>query len=208
MTTIGSGSSPRGRGKLSQPARGGPSAGLIPARAGKTVPGPDTAGMPGAHPRAGGENAAGRARRQPGKGSSPRGRGKRLFRETCITCRVAHPRAGGENVISHAEQVEGRGSSPRWRGKHGAVAVGTAARRLIPALAGKTASVRGMSRSRAAHPRAGGENIGPGACPRARAGSSPRGRGKHRRPEHRGSPPRLIPALAGKTDGVHWSLLL
>ena len=70
------GSSPRGRGKLHETKLRARHRGLIPAWAGKTRL--MSAGMTQvrAHPRVGGENAAGRARQQPDMGSSPRGRGK------------------------------------------------------------------------------------------------------------------------------------
>ena len=92
-----SGSSPRGRGKRSDPPLGTwPSA---------------------AHPRVGGENGSGRSPPPTSWGSSPRGRGKRLFAEVEQVPRglipawagktaqrsprsrpaPAHPRVGGEN---------------------------------------------------------------------------------------------------------------
>ena len=51
-----------------------------------------------------------------------------------------------------------------------------------------------------AHPRVGGENATPAKLRVFLNGSSPRGRGKLRRPEKRGRGPGLIPAWAGKTD--------
>ena len=50
------GSSPRGRGKPADRAGGLAVGGLIPARAGKTVPDWEHKALPGAHPRASGEN--------------------------------------------------------------------------------------------------------------------------------------------------------
>ena len=50
-----------------------------------------------------------------------------------------------------------------------------------------------------AHPRVGGENAGPIDAKSSARGSSPRGRGKRRRPRHRAHPRGLIPAWAGKT---------
>ena len=113
------GSSPRGRGKLSEMQAVGYQWRLIPARAGKTQRQVLCAYAHSAHPRAGGENTE---RRRGGEllgGSSPRGRGKRL-RTTqerrllrLIPARAgktgealvrldaagAHPRAGGENDV-------------------------------------------------------------------------------------------------------------
>ena len=51
------GSSPRGRGKRSPPARRGQAVGLIPAWAGKTPGRPDRRPQATAHPRVGGENS-------------------------------------------------------------------------------------------------------------------------------------------------------
>ena len=112
------GSSPRGRGKLEPRAGATPSAGLIPARAGKTLPVVKWSFSTWAHPRAGGENSRINRPASAARGSSPRGRGKlrearvplggrgliparagktgRFRREGGHT--RAHPRAGGENA--------------------------------------------------------------------------------------------------------------
>ena len=72
------GSSPRGRGKPVARALGDLCPRLIPARAGKTfISFPHHLGVR-AHPRAGGENGKLLSRKHPLKGSSPRGRGKRV----------------------------------------------------------------------------------------------------------------------------------
>ena len=114
------GSSPRGRGKPCRLTLAHTHAGLIPARAGKTVvklrPAPSAA----AHPRAGGENHLAKTPALVLWGSSPRGRGKlhhpnqELYDARLIPARAgktdqgegaastteAHPRAGGENLSS------------------------------------------------------------------------------------------------------------
>ena len=75
---VGGGSSPRGRGKRpAQPVRGRQRR-LIPAWAGKTARPDNASGVPAAHPRVGGENCVAWTRRRSTRGSSPRGRGKRL----------------------------------------------------------------------------------------------------------------------------------
>ena len=86
----------------------------------------------------GGENALIAASVRFAVGSSPRGRGKRLFaRLACPLARLipawagktsapqsrpaarpAHPRVGGENPSTASIPRAGRGSSPRGRGKH------------------------------------------------------------------------------------------
>ena len=75
------GSSPRGRGKRQDRTHLPRFRGLIPAWAGKTLPGGVRIIWSRAHPRVGGENLYGRhAHLRPG-GSSPRGRGKHFL--TC-----------------------------------------------------------------------------------------------------------------------------
>ena len=71
------GSSPRGRGKLSEVHHEVTPNRLIPARAGKTSGECSPAHQRWAHPRAGGENRSGKVTRKPVAGSSPRRRGKR-----------------------------------------------------------------------------------------------------------------------------------
>ena len=172
--------------------------GLIPARAGKTRSSTGRAHVDSAHPRAGGENAI-RAETVDGlRGSSPRGRGKLgqfaggELGDRLIPARAgktpsqflassvagAHPRAGGENASVKLPTGLQVGSSPRGRGKHSGYECGGEFERLIPARAGKTCRLGGRDRYRAAHPRAGGENIARGEAELLGAGSSPRGRGK------------------------------
>ena len=117
-TLLGTGSSPRGRGKP-HGARLAPGvSGLIPAWAGKTCKSnPYVLGVR-AHPRVGGENPLASTWRRAPAGSSPRGRGKLVV--VCVRClRIglipawagkthplpphvgdsrAHPRVGGENL--------------------------------------------------------------------------------------------------------------
>ena len=172
------GSSPRGRGKPLTTSVSGIRWRLIPAWAGKTPA--DAGGAPdrGAHPRVGGENTSSTGGRQPGTGSSPRGRGK-PDRLVCVgpaerlipawagktpgrhtlsgTCR-AHPRVGGENRRPTLCSYSFRGSSPRGRGKRRRNCSRRITARLIPAWAGKTFR-SGFGPFRAgAHPRVGGEN--------------------------------------------------
>ena len=153
------------------------------------------------------------------RGSSPRGRGKLLH---LIAARLlirliparagktarppapsfacpAHPRAGRENVNAWQIASHTGGSSPRGRGKPTGTPLRPIGRRLIPARAGKTAAGGQDARRSRAHPRAGGENGPLPADGMELDGSSPRGRGKRRRPQFQHPPPRLIPARAGKT---------
>ena len=219
------GSSPRGRGKPYLPHRYNTCRRLIPARAGKTRFPQRRRGVPAAHPRAGGENAALTAGTGMKVGSSPRGRGKlesvgnertpggliparagKTFRPRCRRWQAgAHPRAGGENTTVGTMPGSGPGSSPRGRGKPTSVEAGVTGVGLIPARAGKT-SVRSSPRSATwAHPRAGGENLKMSHQVSMWTGSSPRGRGKPRSRSRRRCWSRLIPARAGKTAA--WSTM-
>ena len=112
-------------------------AGLIPARAGKTVVRRRTASSERAHPRACGENLMNSSSSTRVKGSSPRVRGKpdgagdpgaevglipacagkTGRRPRAPLRRSAHPRVCGENPSSGRQFPPVRGSSPRVRGK-------------------------------------------------------------------------------------------
>ena len=138
---LGTGSSPRVRGKRTGTTPTPPPGRLIPARAGKTdFTGGGHWGSP-AHPRACGENSSVHAAGPPIRGSSPRVRGKRS--QVCHLhqfCRLiparagktrghpvhrlkeaAHPRACGENIWDVLKPIRDAGSSPRVRGKLRAV---------------------------------------------------------------------------------------
>ena len=131
------GSSPRGRGKLDTGVQVTGAARLIPAWAGKTSACDAHRVCLAAHPRVGGENAAGSGAGALGLGSSPRGRGKheagdgqgldaRLIPAWAGKTRTcppayrrwrAHPRVGGENQVTPIVVRQEAGSSPRGRGK-------------------------------------------------------------------------------------------
>ena len=95
----------------------------------------------------------------------------------------------------------GGGSSPRMRGKLADRAGYSERHGLIPAHAGKTATMTGGPYSQSAHPRACGENFGHDICNRFEEGSSPRMRGKRLSALFPGQRSGLIPAHAGKTAG-------
>ena len=152
-------------------------------------------------------------------GSSPRGRGKLSPHRRWRACRglipawagktdslglidradPAHPRVGGENRSGSGWLIIGPGSSPRGRGKQSCRCVPWVLSRLIPAWAGKTASLPVSESNRAAHPRVGGENADQGLTSTLKNGSSPRGRGKPVSPTRNRVNRGLIPAWAGKT---------
>ena len=160
------GSSPRVRGKLSDKSFKARISGLIPACAGKTLPGPARIPQQAAHPRVCGENEPIELRALRMPGSSPRVRGK-----------LSDP--------------------PGWLDISG----------LIPACAGKTFGDVGFNASRRAHPRVCGENEASRYTSGLFAGSSPRVRGKPRKPLRSRARTRLIPACAGKTGGFVCSRL-
>ena len=218
-TLLGTGSSPRGRGKP-HGARLAPGvSGLIPAWAGKTCKSnPYVLGVR-AHPRVGGENLEGVVYVRQTLGSSPRGRGKPVSlhleegtgglipawagKTCCCVCALfahrAHPRVGGENSPPTPARRRFSGSSPRGRGKLVILPFLIVSHRLIPAWAGKTILSPGLNCAHRAHPRVGGENgQGDGLSAVAR-GSSPRGRGKLVVVVLGVVEFRLIPAWAGKT---------
>ena len=214
------GSSPRVRGKprwrpdLRAPPR------LIPARAGKTSPGPRRCAVRGAHPRACGENSRAPIESFFNWGSSPRVRGKPrpgallVVGAGLIPARAgktssswpacyqasAHPRACGENALPWSCSEPPLGSSPRVRGKPCAGAGRVHLPRLIPARAGKTWSGVSQEMRRSAHPRACGENPADLGGEPGDGGSSPRVRGKQSACSRSEARRRLIPARAGKTS--------
>ena len=216
---LSNGSSPRVRGKLVRAVNAVHTSGLIPARAGKTSR--SSPRRPGgrAHPRACGENLPRPMVPVWMAGSSPRVRGKlrlpgirahgvrlipaRAGKTTPYGLRVtmitAHPRACGENRSPPGGGASCAGSSPRVRGKPKLRNMSTQTLGLIPARAGKTCANSATNTPTWAHPRACGENVWNVLEPIRNAGSSPRVRGKPRRPRRVGDPGGLIPARAGKT---------
>ena len=130
-------------------------------------------------------------------GSSPRGRGTPVRRETCRACgrfipawagnattapgRMAgmtvHPRVGGERPGGRGPGNHLAGSSPRGRGTRVSPLWLQGSWRFIPAWAGN-AQVRPLRRrSRPVHPRVGGERCSSYPLSVCTHGSSPRGRG-------------------------------
>ena len=134
---VGSGSSPRVRGKQTPPFFLVSYTRLIPACAGKTAWCWSRSVRWSAHPRVCGENFSDIARWRSPAGSSPRVRGKRpstpgqarqarlipaCAGKTMLTLRsalayAAHPRVCGENARLGVEPGALSGSSPRVRGK-------------------------------------------------------------------------------------------
>ena len=153
-------------------------AGLIPAHAGKTFCKNSFVVTVGAHPRACGENKCCGCRVDIYFGSSPRMRGKPMYRLTWrlriglipahagkttislseVSGERAHPRACGENVVRVRPRFGQLGSSPRMRGKPFRPSRLQRRWGLIPAHAGKTIFWLILLAATTAHPRACGEN--------------------------------------------------
>ena len=111
----------------------------------------------------------------------------------------AHPRSRGENYNSAIMSYPSMGSSPLTRGKQTNFSPFKVNRRLIPAHAGKTYALEGITPVAEAHPRSRGENFLIVEVAEKLDGSSPLTRGKRRGPIESATRDRLIPAHAGKT---------
>ena len=193
------GSSPRVRGK----PRGGRGAPrrlrLIPARAGKTgSPSGRRGARSGSSPRVRGKRATA-SWGEATTGLIPARAGKTSLPALSSTPTPAHPRACGENPAKKPFYARWWGSSPRVRGKLVVLENAAPRPRLIPARAGKTEKGGGAMAITQAHPRACGENFQSRLHFHVQVGSSPRVRGKRRRPPKAPGGARLIPARAGKT---------
>ena len=153
--------------------------------------------------------------------------GKTLPREEQVPARRAHPRSRGENALdarphavneglipAHAGKTfrasractSDPGSSPLTRGKHWRGVRRPYQLGLIPAHAGKTSAPRVAAARSWAHPRSRGENVFPSACHAVDAGSSPLTRGKRVVCAAVCLGRGLIPAHAGKTQGI-WQVI-
>ena len=152
--------------------------GLIPAHAGKTFWLGTRLTSNSAHPRSRGENPTRSTARTASTGSSPLTRGKRAVvfplaglaglipahagktstRRTRTSERAAHPRSRGENAVIDTLIADRAGSSPLTRGKPNQRPLRCRASGLIPAHAGKTLRIWGVSQLTGAHPRSRGEN--------------------------------------------------
>ena len=213
------GSSPLTRGKPSASVVPSTRVGLIPAHAGKTKQQPTPAPTTQAHPRSRGENPVQQGALGLAAGSSPLTRGKLprpaegTDRERLIPAHAgktaparagstrgwAHPRSRGENSWKLKGKAIVSGSSPLTRGKRRRYRIRGAHAGLIPAHAGKTPPVSHPWRSRRAHPRSRGENVGQLVPVLGGQGSSPLTRGKRWHTWRSWARRGLIPAHAGKT---------
>ena len=118
-----------------------------------------------------------------------------------------HPRACGANARPTGHHDGLSGSSPRVRGKRCPAIRVVTRMRIIPARAGQTARSRCRCRTARDHPRACGANGHGQHVTVDVRGSSPRVRGKLRRPPAKTPVTRIIPARAGQTGSSRppWS---
>ena len=220
MSTHRAGLSPRGRGKHQRVAAGERALRSIPAWAGETIGHRKTPAASKVYPRVGGGNAAVKSSPQIAHGLSPRGRGKRSWRDMCAplprsipawagetSAAVAYeylppvyPRVGGGNRDAGVRLQPGLGLSPRGRGKrlpflHRGIRLGS-----IPAWAGETPSNSICGIFTPVYPRVGGGNTCSQAGQGRGRGLSPRGRGKRVGGGPPRPPTRSIPAWAGETN--------
>ena len=214
----GTGSPPRGRGKVSSVSMCTRSPGITPAWAGKRSCCASRSRSLKDHPRVGGEKLTSLPKIQPALGSPPRGRGKgptgqRPLLETRITPawagkrqhrapkrvkRKDHPRVGGEKcpLVSWLYLVGG--SPPRGRGKVYPSLLRKSFPGITPAWAGKRCYAGLIFTVSRDHPRVGGEKRCCCTGTVYRWGSPPRGRGKEQQTYVAESVQGITPAWAGK----------
>ncbi len=153
-------------------------AGNTPALAGTTTAAAPCSARSWEHPRAGGDDHS---------------------RTAETSGRSEHPRAGGDDKRLLPPSSPAHGTAPRWRGRPASRARAHVGRRNTPALAGTTCSRTSRSSVTSEHPRAGGDDAGRTARPRARCGTPPRWRGRPGGVRRRRPCVRNTPALAGTT---------
>ena len=133
-------------------------------------------------------------------GIIPAGAGKRPRRRRTTGSRTDHPRGCGEKGVWTSACRPSSGSSPRVRGKVAIDVDETRPVRIIPAGAGKSRRRSPSTCPSWDHPRGCGEKSETAIALSERAGSSPRVRGKGRRPPPLSPAGGIIPAGAGKRD--------
>ena len=119
-----------------------------------------------------------------------------------------YPRVGGGNPMPTAPKSSIWGLSPRGRGKPPAGRPGYTPAGSIPAWAGETMCDRISIRLITVYPRVGGGNSWLMQNTWLRPGLSPRGRGKPAGESLYGAARRSIPAWAGETPSIGFTLFL
>ena len=196
--------------------------GIIPARAGFTLPVRADYCHPGDHPRSRGVYPARRRRCRGAGGSSPLARGLLWDEISLLSILPDHPRSRGVYTHTALSVPSGPGSSPLARGLRTVAPLISRASRIIPARAGFTPPSQRARCARADHPRSRGvydadirRAYRGGDHPRSRGvymcdswedlawhGSSPLARGLRRRESAAADRERIIPARAGFTCSI------
>ncbi len=178
QVTICPGSSPRMRGTHLPILAGHWSGRFIPAHAGNTSSLPVILPRDAVHPRACGEHGSANAQNWLRDGSSPRMRGTQKLASNVVKSvrfipahagntghqiamqfpATVHPRACGEHSTRPSPSTLYAGSSPRMRGTRKMTLGERIKLRFIPAHAGNTVSINGVSWHITVHPRACGEH--------------------------------------------------
>ena len=213
------GSSPLARGGRGAAGPRVGTAGLIPARAGRTSSTrPRTIGTR-AHPRSRGADMNHIQERIDAQGSSPLARGGQQVSQDAERCPGliparagrtpevvaaanevgAHPRSRGADLIVSHVIVAAVGSSPLARGGPERSRRCWSGLGLIPARAGRTSWRSTSARTLRAHPRSRGADGWASIRWAGQPGSSPLARGGPDRGEEHPEVPGLIPARAGRT---------
>ena len=109
----------------------------------------------------------------------------------------------GEALCSSATIGDLRGLSPRVRGSHGGALRRRAGPGIIPACAGKPASLATRAATSTDYPRVCGEAVLIAQGVNLEQGLSPRVRGSRHSAPRATAPPRIIPACAGKPYSAH-----
>ena len=219
LVYINRGSSPRARGALGEPHRGGLHVGIIPACAGSTPGGRPAAALARDHPRVRGEHSKAADKPNGIEGSSPRARGARRHpagdshpRGIIPACAGSthltdvasvqggdHPRVRGEHLHRVHDRGRHRGSSPRARGAPPLETYSKPNLGIIPACAGSTPVGSSRITCERDHPRVRGEHSSTAARRCATSGSSPRARGAQPVVDLFDPFAGIIPACAGST---------
>ena len=154
-------------------------------------------------------------------GKPPRGRGGHLRREDArrrggktpawagrtpasgsgTRSRPENPRVGGEDRLPSIIDPDASGKPPRGRGGRRQAEHRRRRFRKTPAWAGRTASRRSSTPTRAENPRVGGEDNRSSRSGADGVGKPPRGRGGPYPPTRVSDPQRKTPAWAGRTEG-------
>ena len=216
-----SGSSPLARGLPHGPYSFSQWAGIIPARAGFTTPGPGVRGCTGDHPRSRGVYVIKAFADAGWLGSSPLARGLRPTAALVapaggiIPARAGftveherdhrrggdHPRSRGVYAPACSAAALAAGSSPLARGLRAHELAAWQRVRIIPARAGFTTTGAASVGITKDHPRSRGVYTSRRTVLFQGEGSSPLARGLRRTPSRRNWGCRIIPARAGFTQG-------